>query len=104
MRIAAITPATDAKALVITLIDGKDVQLSARFLRMNARDAVSRRQKIDGGVVNPDPDIQITGINPVGHTGLNIVFSDGNHRAIYPYSYLESLISDAATDQITNRQ
>lgn len=101
MCIAAITRATDAKALVVTLGDGKDIQLSAQFLRINARDAVSRRQIIDDGVANIDPDIQITGIYPVGHTGLNITFSDGNHRAIYPYSYIKSLISNAASDQIS---
>lgn len=99
MSIAAITQASDAKALIVTLNDGKNIRLSAEFLRINARDAISRRQMIDKSVVSPGPDIQITGIYPVGHTGLNITFSDGNYRAIYPYSYIRSLIGKAAKDQ-----
>ena len=75
----------------MTLANGQEAPLSAGFLRANAMDAVSRRQRIDQGSVTVCPDISIISVRPVGHTGLNIAFSDGHDRSIYPYPYLQSL-------------
>lgn len=75
----------------MTLTNGQKVPLTAEFLRAHAMDAVSRRERIDNSSVTVCPDIHILSVRPVGHTGLNITFSDGHDRAIYPYSYLQTL-------------
>ena len=89
--ITDITLSNRSTELLLGFSDGQTVPLSAEFLRANAMDALSRRERIDHGAIDVDANIQITTVNPVGHTGLNIAFSDGNNRAIFPYQYLISL-------------
>jgi DUF971 family protein len=37
------------------------------------------------------PDIRLADIRPVGDKGLNLVFSDGHGRGIYPWAWLREL-------------
>ena len=94
--ITKITVSNDSTLMLIELSDGQLVPLSAQYLRANAKDAASRREIFDHGVISASADIQISDVRQVGHTGLNICFSDGHDRAIYPYSYLQSLIKASA--------
>lgn len=89
--ITSISVSSDSTLLLIQLSDGQSVPLSAEYLRLNARDARSRRERIEHGEITVNEDIKISEIRQVGHTGLNICFSDGNNRAIFPYRYLQSL-------------
>ena len=41
-------------------------------------------------------DIALTTITPVGETGLQLHFSDGHERGIYPWAYLRELSLCAA--------
>ncbi len=85
----AATP--DCRALTITWEEGHESTLSAVVLRREARDAHSIRQRIDYGKVAVIPDIAITALVQVGHGGVNVHFSDGHDRAIYPFEYLREL-------------
>jgi DUF971 family protein len=38
-----------------------------------------------------DPDVSLTDIHPVGDGALNLAFSDGHSRGIYPWAYLREL-------------
>lgn len=84
-----VTP--DFQTLVVAWPDGTRSQLDARYLRRSARDAVSRRAMIDHGEISAPPGLMITALEPVGHGAVNIVFSDGHNRAIFPYPYLRTL-------------
>ncbi|SNR82870.1 DUF971 domain-containing protein [Puniceibacterium sediminis] len=86
----AATP--DCRALTVTWDTGKESTLTAETLRREARDAYSIRERIDFGVVRVIPDIAITALVQVGHGGVNVHFSDGHDRAIYPFEYLRELV------------
>ena len=70
---------------------GEETVLPASYLRKQARDAWSIRERIDHGDIHVMPGIQITGIYQVGAAGVNLHFSDGHERAIYPFDYLREL-------------
>jgi DUF971 family protein len=37
------------------------------------------------------PDLRLEGIHPIADKALNLVFSDGHGRGIFPWSYLREL-------------
>ncbi len=80
----------DAQALTVTWKDGGESMLTAAFLRENAKDAWSIRERLDHGQVHVAPGIAITGLEQIGN-GVNIHFSDGHDKAIYPFPYLREL-------------
>ena len=90
--IESLTLTKDAQALKIGSNDGSSVNLSAIALRRAARDAQSRRARIDSNTTQIPANLAITRLIQMGSTGINIHFSDGHTKAIYPYSYLAELI------------
>jgi DUF971 family protein len=72
-------------------LDGPSSELSAQILRQEARDAASVRARYDHGHFAVAEDLQITALEPVGGFGVNIHFSDGHDRGIYPFVYLKEL-------------
>lgn len=79
------------KALEILWADGVSQTLSAASLRNEGRSAGDVRSRVDGRAVDAADDIAMTGIDPVGHYAINIKFSDGNDRGIYPWSLLRDM-------------
>lgn len=86
------------KALFITWSDGNESTVTAKHLRQNAQDAISKRARFDGKENPVSEDIQITDISVLGHSSLNIKFSDGHERAIYPFGYLKELSTAMTTN------
>lgn len=84
----------DNRNLIVEWEAGGETKLSAETLRKKARDAYSRRALIDHGEIAVPADLTITGLSQVGAAGINVTFSDGHDRAIYPFDYLREL-SDA---------
>ena len=70
---------------------GEETSLPASYLRREAKDAWSIRERIDHGEVRVLPGIQITGLYQVGAQGVNVHFSDGHDKAIFPFVYLREL-------------
>ncbi len=89
--LAKFTATPDMSALVLDWTDGGQSKLDAAYLRREARDSRSRRERIDTGDIFVADGIQITGVQAMGSLGLNISFSDGHDRAVYPISYLKEL-------------
>lgn len=86
-----ITVSADRTVIGVTWTDGYESEYSADLLRRASRSSDSVRAQIDG---NPSDDrivTRVTAVNPVGHYAVNIVFSDGHDRGIYPWSYLRDL-------------
>jgi len=81
----------NAENLNIDWPDGQTARFAAAELRAAARDAASLRQVYDAGKVRVSDDITITGYEYVGAYGINVSFSDGHDRAIYPFQYLREL-------------
>ena len=89
--IDTLTATEDARALTVAWEDGATSNLPADLLRREARDAWSIRERIDRGEVNVLPNLKITNLIQVGAEGVNVHFSDGHERAIYPFSFLREL-------------
>ena len=86
-----LTASDDARQLRVTWTSGAVSELSAETLRREARDAKSVRERYDTGTVAVAPGIWITDLVQVGAHGVNVQFSDGHDRAIYPFPYLREL-------------
>lgn len=81
----------DLTRLTMRWLDGPSSELSAQILRQEARDAASVRARYDHGPFAAPDSLQITALEPVGGFGVNIHFSDGHDRGIYPFVYLKEL-------------
>jgi len=65
--------------------------LPAGLLRAHCRSASAQRLRLDGAALEIPADLVITGVEPVGRYGINLAFSDGHARGIYPWAYLREL-------------
>jgi len=89
--IDCLSATPDCRNLIVEWEDGATSELPAVTLRREARDAFSRREKLDYGEIAVRPDLTITNLVQVGPAGVNVHFSDGHARAIYPFVYLREL-------------
>jgi len=88
--IDSLVASEDAQHLRVTWETGEESTLSAEVLRREAKDAWSIRERLDHGEVAVAPGIKITELMQMGY-GVNVHFSDGHDRAIYPFPYLREL-------------
>jgi DUF971 family protein len=84
----------DGGALLLTLGSGPALRLPAEQLRVACRCAHCRRAQLDGVFPDRFPSVAIMGVAPVGHYAVNLEFSDGHARGIYPWSYLAELAAN----------
>lgn len=81
----------DGRTLHIRLDTDAAFDLPAERLRAACRCAHCRRAQIDGVFPDEFPSVAIAAVTPVGHYAVNLEFSDGHARGIYPWSYLAEL-------------
>ncbi|WP_177242977.1 DUF971 domain-containing protein [Bradyrhizobium sp. Gha] len=81
---------TDLATLLVRTTEGKTLSVLAERLRLSCRCAHCTRARFDERFPERFPGIAITEIGDLGY-GLNISFSDGHNRGIYPKPYLLSL-------------
>jgi DUF971 family protein len=86
-------PSPDLAALVMRTARQDEIQLAAERLRLACKCAHCTRARFDNRFPECFPGIAITGIGDLGY-GLNISFSDGHNRGIYPKAYLLSLAEE----------
>ncbi|HJV68735.1 DUF971 domain-containing protein [Ideonella sp.] len=78
--------------------DGSASRLPHGLLRARCRCAgCQQRHRTEGGHPEVAPAIRLAAIQPISDQGLNLVFSDGHGRGIYPWAYLHELGHPAAT-------
>ena len=87
----AVTIGNDGRDLHVALPMGQQIDLKAERLRMACRCAHCTRARIDEMFPASFDEIRIETVQPMGHYGINIVFSDGHARGIFPWSFLASL-------------
>lgn len=80
----------DLASLSMTTPEGRRIALTAEQLRIACKCAHCTRARFDGRFPQEFPGIAIVGVGDLGY-GLNIAFSDGHDRGIYPRSYLSGL-------------
>jgi len=87
----AITLAGDRRSLLIDWGEGKADRATAAALREACRSSRSVRARINGWAVPAPADLTIVDLRPVGRYAINLVFSDGHDRGIYPWRYLKEI-------------
>jgi prepilin-type processing-associated H-X9-DG protein len=86
-----ITVGDNLDHIELTIPPGEAVRLSAERLRRACRCAHCIRARIDGLFTQTFDGIAITDVAPVGDYAINIAFSDGHARGIYPWNLLLEL-------------
>lgn len=76
--------------LIIDWPNGEQHSISHLKLRAACRCASCRGRVIDERIFMADADLTLEKIQPM-HQGLQLVFSDGHERGIYPWDYLYGL-------------
>jgi DUF971 family protein len=71
--------------------DGLRACLSGQQLRLACRCATCESLRRAGQAVAVGPDAAVSQLRPVGDIGLQIIFTDGHDRGIYPWPYLHQL-------------
>jgi DUF971 family protein len=77
--------------LDLTMAQGQQIQLAAGRLRAGCKCAGCVRARIDGVFPDRFDGIAIVQVAPIGDYAINIGFSDGHARGIYPWGYLLQL-------------
>jgi len=67
-----------------------DFEFAGDNLRVRCRCAECRADALRGTVSSSDSDIKVLAITPLGY-GLQVHFSDGHNRGIYPWAYLRDI-------------
>ncbi|MGY0574943.1 gamma-butyrobetaine hydroxylase-like domain-containing protein [Bradyrhizobium sp. RDM12] len=80
----------DLAALLVRTTQDDALSVPAEKLRLSCKCAHCTRARFDGRFPEAFPGIAITEIGDLGY-GLNISFSDGHNRGIYPKRYLLNL-------------
>ena len=88
--VAAYEASADLATLVVRTTQDDVVGIAAEQLRLSCKCAHCTRARFDDRFPERFPGIAITEIGDLGY-GLNIAFSDGHNRGIYPKPYLLSL-------------
>ena len=84
---------SDRMRLEIAWGDGNAAEVSAPRLRAACRWGWSTRAPIDGPFAACFDPIPIARLTAVGDYAINIAFSDGHARGIYPWAYLQKIVS-----------
>lgn len=66
-------------------------RLEAADLRSQCRCAACKQLALQGTPVIADAGVQLLNATPVGSYAVQLHFSDGHERGIYPWSYLREL-------------
>lgn len=86
-----VVVARDGLALNLLHPGGQTRSLTSSRLRMACRCAQCVRARMDGTLALAREEVTILAVDPMGHYGISIAFSDGHARGIYPWSYLAQL-------------
>jgi len=71
--------------------DGRLQSISALTLRSLSRSARSLSKRLEEGPPDIEPDLKIENVELVGQYAINIQFSDGYDKGIYPWDMLRDI-------------
>lgn len=82
-------------ALTLQWPDGPS-SLAAAVLRANCRCAPCQSLRLRGETIEVDAGVSLVDAQAIGHYAVQLRFSDGHERGIYPWPYLRALGGAAA--------
>lgn len=81
-----------SRQLEISFDDGARFRLPAEYLRVHSPSAEVRGHGVGNEVLQTGKQhVAITGLEPVGHYALKIIFDDGHDSGLYSWAYLYEL-------------
>ena len=83
--------------LSLHFVDGRVASLPHARLRSACPCSECRALRRAGNEVDVDAQVRLDALEPVGTYALNLVFSDGHRRGIYPYPMLIGLEAEDGT-------
>ncbi|WP_321924965.1 gamma-butyrobetaine hydroxylase-like domain-containing protein [Paraburkholderia guartelaensis] len=83
------------RTLMLRWPAGETQRVDHARLRAACPCAACRRVRLDGAAPEAAADVTLIAIEPMGY-GVQLAFSDGHARGIYPWPYLEQLGRDEA--------
>ncbi|MEO6277703.1 DUF971 domain-containing protein [Roseateles sp.] len=83
-----------SRMLELGWVGGRRARLTARSLREACKCSACEKRRRDGNPLTAPAQTALTQINPIGEMGVQLVFSDGHDRGIYPWPYLNELFED----------
>ena len=86
-----IKTAEDGAALEIAWSDGAATRIGAATLRRSSRSAQSLRAHIEGAATAEGGVLRVVDVRAIGLYAINIAFSDGYDRGVYPWRDLREL-------------
>jgi len=81
----------DRRRLTLVWGDGAVEALPAPDLRARSQSAGEKRLRLSGLDAPVRADITLTDVSLLGGYGLNLSFSDGHDRGIYPWALLKEI-------------
>ena len=78
-------------ALELAWADGAHATLDGRSLRVSCRCAGCERTRRAGEPIDAPAVVKVVDLHPMGEGAVQLRFSDGHDRGIYPWSYLRDL-------------
>ena len=69
-------------------------RIEAAWLRRACRCATCAAARLSGTTVDAAPGVRLTVATPIGGFALNLVFSDGHARGVFPFAYLAELAAE----------
>lgn len=88
---ARVAISEDLGFLDLAMVDGSEIRLTAERLRGACKCAHCMRARIDGIFPERFDGIAIVQAAAVGGYAVNLAFSDGHARGIYPWAFLLGL-------------
>jgi DUF971 family protein len=89
-----------AGVLEVRWNDGVAQALSHRQLRAACRCSPCQAARLRGQPVVPAGDVRLDRICPVGQYAVQLIFSDGHARGIYPWEWLRDMGDPALPDEV----
>ena len=83
------------EALTLQWHDGPS-SLAAAVLRASCRCAPCQSARLRGETIEIDARVVLVDAQPIGHYAVQLRFSDGHERGIYPWAYLRELSDERA--------
>ncbi len=84
-----------SRTLELVYPDGKAYTLPCEYLRVYSPSAEVRGHGIGQEVLQTGKlNVNITGITPVGHYALQLIFDDGHDSGLYGWDYLYQLATE----------
>jgi len=91
MQPERITLRNDGRHMLVHWPDGRMDSLDAASLWAECPSSLGRRRRMQTDAPDAPEGIRILAVSPVGLYGVNIAFSDGHDRGIFPWPFLEKL-------------